>query len=102
MKKAGLIASALLIFVFLAGYGFYLSSAADKASKKAAGKDAAPPLNKVKRKNAAIVNGKPIPMSDYQAGIDQLDRQISMTGRQPDEKEMPALKQRILDNLIAP
>ncbi len=40
MKKAGLIASALLIFVFLGAYGFYLSSAADKPSEKAAGKDA--------------------------------------------------------------
>ena len=91
MKKAGLIASALLIFVFLAAYGFYLSSAADKPSK-----DAATSANK----NAAIVNGKAITMSDYQAGVDQLNRQISMTGRQPDEKEMQSLKQRILDNLI--
>ena len=40
-------------------------------------------------------------MANYQAGIDQLNRQISMTGRQPDEKEMPELKKRILDNLIA-
>ena len=91
MKRAGLIASALLIFVFLAAYGFYLSSAADKPSK-----DAATSANK----NAAIVNGKAITMSDYQAGVDQLNRQISMTGRQPDEKEMQSLKQRILDNLI--
>ena len=44
--------------------------------------------------------GRPSPMSDYQAGLDQLHRQVSMTGRQPDEKEMPTLKQRILDNLI--
>jgi hypothetical protein len=42
MRKAGIIASALLIFTFLAGYGFYLSSAADTSSKQAAGKDANP------------------------------------------------------------
>ena len=52
--------------------------------------------------NAAIVNGKAISMSDYQAEIDRLHRQISMTGRQPDEKEMQALKQRVLDNMIDP
>jgi peptidyl-prolyl cis-trans isomerase C len=95
MKKAWLIASALLIFVFLAAYGFYLSSAADQPSKN----DATSTKQKAAN-NAAIVNGKAITMSDYQAGIDQLHRQISMTGRQPDEKEMQALKLRILDNLI--
>ncbi len=100
MKKVGLIASALVLFVFLAGYGFYASSAADKVSKKEAGNDAAS-STEAKPQNAATVNGKPIPMADYQAGIDQLNRQISMTGRQPDEKEMPELKKRILDNLIA-
>lgn len=106
MKKAGLLASVfvfLISFILLACYGFRASLAADKTSKGAAadketasaGKDSA------NLKNAATVNGKPIPMSDYQAGIDQLQRRISMTGRQPDEKEMPALKQRILENLIA-
>jgi peptidyl-prolyl cis-trans isomerase C len=100
MRKAGIIASALLIFTFLAGYGFYLSSAADTSSKQAAGKDANP-TKQPEAQNAAIVNGKPIPMSEYQSGIDQLERRIHMTGRQPDEKEMPALKQEILDNLVA-
>jgi peptidyl-prolyl cis-trans isomerase C len=100
MKKAGLIASALLIFVLLGAYGFYFSSAADKTSEKAAGNDdAATKQNEAN--NAAIVNGKAIPMSDYQADIDRLHRQISMTGRQPDAKEMQALAQRILDDLIA-
>ncbi|SPF47956.1 PpiC-type peptidyl-prolyl cis-trans isomerase [Syntrophobacter sp. SbD1] len=98
MKKVGLVVSGLIIFVFVAGYGFYASSAADKPPKEDAAKSAA---SQTKLQNAALVNGKAIPMSDYQAGIDQLDRQISMTGRQPDEKEMPALKQRILDNLIS-
>jgi len=98
MKKAGLIASALLVFVFLAAYGFYLSFAADEPSKKAAEKDAA--STKQNKANAATVNGKAITMSDYQAEIDRLHRQIAMTGRQPDEKEMQTLKQRILDNLI--
>ena len=47
-----------------------------------------------------MVNGKPITMSDYQARMEQLNRQISMTGRQPDEKEMATLKQKVLDDLI--
>ena len=98
MKKVGIVVSGLIIFVFLAGYGFYASSAADKPPKEDAGKSA---VSQTKLQNAALVNGKAIPMSDYLAGIDQLNRQISMTGRQPDEKEMPALKQRILDNLIS-
>jgi peptidyl-prolyl cis-trans isomerase C len=102
MKKSGLIASILVISVLSAGYGLYVS-AADKPSQKAAGQDAASstPKDETKLQNAAIVNGKPIPMSEYQAGIDQLNRQIEMTGRQPDEKELPTLKQRILNNLIA-
>lgn len=98
MKKVGIVVSGLIIFVFLAGYGFYATSAADKPPKEDAGKSA---VSQTKLQNAALVNGKAIPMSDYLAGIDQLNRQISMTGRQPDEKEMPALKQRILDNLIS-
>ncbi len=99
MKKAVLIASALLIFVFLGVCGFSLSSAADKTSEKAAGKDAAA-TKQNEPNNAAIVNGKAISMSDYKADIDRLHRQISMTGRQPDEKEMHALDQRMLDDLI--
>ncbi|MGA2025568.1 MAG: peptidylprolyl isomerase [Syntrophobacteraceae bacterium] len=99
MKKGGLIALTLLILIFLGAYGFYLSSAADKPSEKAAGKDAAV-TKQNEAKNAAIVNGKAIPMSDYQAETDRLHQQISMTGRQPDAKEMQALEQRILDDLI--
>jgi peptidyl-prolyl cis-trans isomerase C len=100
MKKVGLIVSTLVIFVFLAGYGFYASSAAE-TSKKAAGKDAATAKQEeATQKNAAMVNEKPITMAQYQAGIDQLDRQIKQTGRQPDEKEMQAFKKKVLDNLI--
>ncbi len=103
MKKSVLIASVLVIFVFLlAGYRLYVS-AADKPSKTDVGQDAASstPKNDSTLQYAAKVNGKPIPMSDYQSGLDQLNRQIGMTGRQPDEKEMPELKKKILDNLIA-
>ena len=102
MKKSGLIASILVISVLLAGFGLYVS-AADNPPPKAAGRDAASsaPKDETKLQNAAMVNGKPIPMSEYEAGLDQLNRQINMTGRQPDEKEMPTLKHRILDNLIA-
>ncbi|MGA2400482.1 MAG: peptidylprolyl isomerase [Syntrophobacteraceae bacterium] len=101
MKKSALIASVLVILVFLAGYGLYVS-AADKPSKKAAGQDAASstPTKEAKSQNAAMVNGKAIPMSDYQTGLDQLNRRIQMTGRQPDEKQMSELKQRVLDDLI--
>ncbi len=100
MKKAWLIAAALLTFVSLAAYGFYLSSAADKPPQQAAGKDTPTSINNNEAKDAAIVNGKAITMSDYQAGIDQFQRHTSTSGRQPDEKEMQALKQKILDNLI--
>jgi peptidyl-prolyl cis-trans isomerase C len=102
MKKVVLIASAIVLFVFLAGYGFYASSAADKQSQNEAGKDttASTKKNEAKQQNAATVNGKPIPMSDYQSGIDRLDRQIKMTGRQVDEKEMASLKQKVINDLI--
>jgi len=102
MKKAGLIASALLLLIFLAGYGLYASSADDSQSKMQAAKDnaASGKKNEAKQENAATVNGKPIPMVDYQARMEQLDRQVSMTGRQVDEKEMASLKQKVLDDLI--
>jgi len=103
MKKAGLIASAFVLFAFLAGYGFYASSAADKQSKKEAGEEGAASGKKheAKLQNAATVNGKPITMSEYQAKIEQLNRQVAMTGRQPDEKEMASLKEKALDELIS-
>lgn len=100
MKKSGLIASGLVIFVFLAGWGLYLF-AADKLPQKDAGQNAAvpsTPKTEANLQNAAVVNGQPVPMSDYQAELDQFQRQA---GGQPDEKEMPALKRKILDNLIA-
>ena len=87
--------------MFLACYGIYPSFAADMPYKEAAGKNApSAKQDETKPQNAAVVNGKPTPMSDYQAGIDRLQRRISMTGRKPDEKEMPALKQGVLDDLI--
>lgn len=100
MKKVGLIAGALSIVVVLAGYNLYVSFAADKPSKPAAKDAASTNSQEAKPQNAAMVNGKPIPMSAYQAGLDQLHRQIHMVGRQPDEKEMQSLKQRIIDSLI--
>jgi peptidyl-prolyl cis-trans isomerase C len=39
-------------------------------------------------------------MSEYEAGIGQLNRQIAMTGKTPDEKEMTVLKKKVIDNLI--
>jgi len=102
MKKTGYIASILAIFVFLAGYSLYVS-AGDKSSAKSTGQDTASPTPKKEAnlQNAALVNSKAIPMSEYEAGLEQLNRQISMTGGNPDEKEMPAMKQKVLDSLIA-
>ncbi len=101
MKKIGLIASILVVCVLIAGYGIHVS-AADKTSKKQTEKKADSTAKKEEKlPNAAIVNGKPIPMSEYDAGLEQLNRQIAMTGKTPDEKQMPALKQRIIDNLVA-
>lgn len=101
MKMKALVASAVVILVLLAGYGIYVS-AGDKPSAKSAGQDTASSTTKKEAKsgNAAIVNGKPIPMSEYEAGIEQLNRQVAMTGKAPDEKEMATMKQRVLDNLI--
>jgi len=101
MKKAGLIASVLAIFVILAGYGFYASYAADTSSKQASSKNAdSAKQDEAKLQNAAMVNGKPITMAAYRAGIEVLNRQIHLTGRQPDDKEMQTFKQKVLDNLI--
>jgi peptidyl-prolyl cis-trans isomerase C len=101
MKKAGLIVVAFVLFAFLAGYGFYSSSAADEKSKKGTGEDASGKKSEAKQQNAVVVNGKPIPMSDYQARLEQLNRQVAMVGKKPDDKEMASLKQRVLNDLIS-
>jgi peptidyl-prolyl cis-trans isomerase C len=102
MKKAGLTASILVIFVLLAGYGLYVC-AGDKspASSTEQGTAPSPPKQDANAANAALVNGKAIPMSEYEAGIEQLNRQIAMTGRNSEEKDMPALKKKVLDSLIS-
>ena len=101
MKKTRYIASILAFFVFLAGYSLYVY-AGDKSSAKSAGQDtsSSTPKKEANLQNAALVNGKAIPMSEYEAGLDQLNRQIAMTGGAPNEKELPALKQKVLDSLI--
>jgi peptidyl-prolyl cis-trans isomerase C len=96
MKKTGLIATALVLLVFVAGYGFHAFSADDKQSKK----DMAASDKKKEQQNAATVNGKPITMSDYKAKIDQTKRRVEMTGRQVDEKDMDSLKKKALEELI--
>jgi len=105
MKKTWYIVPALAVLVVLclAGYTLLVSAAGDKSQDKSAGQNAASSAPKKEASSqgaAALVNGKPIPMSDYEAGLDQLNRQIAMTGKQPDEKEMPAMKQKVLDSLI--
>ena len=102
MKKTRLIAFVVVCFM-LAGFGFYVS-AADKPAKK--GQEAASPAKGTKEKtesvvqNAATVNGSPILKSEYDAEVTRLDRQIAMTGRTLDDKEMSGMKQKILDNLV--
>ncbi|MHC1729405.1 MAG: peptidylprolyl isomerase [Syntrophobacteraceae bacterium] len=103
MKKIGLIASVVVVCFLAGGFGFYVS-AADKPNKK--GQEAGPPTKATKEKteknvqNAATVNGSPILKSEYDAEVTRLDRQIAMTGRTLDEKEMSEMKQKILDNLV--
>jgi len=99
MNRFGIIASAAVVSLFLAGCGN--TRAEDKSSTKA--KNEAPASTQKKEEvsqNAALVNGKPITMANYELGIDQLNRQMAMSGQKPDDKEMPALKQKVLDNLI--
>jgi peptidyl-prolyl cis-trans isomerase C len=102
MKKLGYVAFILAVFAFSTGYGLY-ASADDKPSAKPAAKGTASstPQKGENLQNAALVNGKPIPMSEYEAGLDQLNRQIAMTGGKADEKDMPAMKKKVLDSLIA-
>ncbi len=99
MKKKVLIAPVLIFFVILAGYSLFVC-AGDKSST-GQGAAQATPKKQANSQNAAIVNGKAIPMSEYETGIDRLNRQIAMTGKAPEEKEMPAMKQRVLDSLVA-
>jgi peptidyl-prolyl cis-trans isomerase C len=112
MKKTGLLVFVLIAAVLLAGYGFYVS-AADKTNTKttqpeavSSGKGTASPTQEPTMKagdnnqNVATVNGVAISKSDYDAEISRLDRQVAMTGRTPDEKEMAEMKQKVLDNMI--
>ena len=50
--------------------------------------------------NVAVVNGTPIPKADFDMEVARLERQVAMTGRNTDEKEMAAMKKRILDGLV--
>ena len=85
-KKIGLIfLSTLASLALLVGCGFTLSHAADSASKQ----------------DAATVNGKPIPMSLYNAQVDRFLKQFSMSGQKLDDKQTATFKKRVLDSLIA-
>jgi peptidyl-prolyl cis-trans isomerase C len=113
MKKIGLLVLVVIAAVFYAGYGFYVS-AADKTTKKTApqeaaqaGKGTASPTQETaamkagdNNQNVATVNGVAIPKSEFDAEVSRLDRQVAMTGRTPDEKEMAAMKEKILDGMI--
>lgn len=113
MKKAGLLVFVLIAALVLAGYGFYVS-AADKAANKTSqpvavsgGNASGSPAQETEKKTpdagqtVATVNGAAISKADYDADLSRLDHQIAMSGKTPDDKEMAAMKQKILDNLIA-
>ncbi|MDR3556687.1 MAG: peptidylprolyl isomerase [Syntrophobacteraceae bacterium] len=90
MKKFGLIFfSSLVSVVLLFGYGFSVSRATEGASASST------------QQNAAMVNGKPIPMATYNAEVNRLQQQFTLAGRKLDEKQTSTLKQRILDSLVA-
>ncbi len=90
MKKFGLVVfSTLFSIVLLPCCGFSASQATGT------------PATSKAQPNAATVNGKPIPMSIYTAQTDRLLQQFSMTGRKLDEKQISAMKKRVLDSLIA-
>lgn len=115
MKKAGLVASIVVLCMVVAGYFYFVSAAPEKSTKKPAAQESstsvkgsvpAPAKEEAAAKpagngeNAATVNGVAISKADYDAEVSRFDRQIAMTGRNPDEKETVAMKKKILDNMI--
>ncbi len=98
MKKTVLIASTFIFLVTLTGYSLYVC-AGDKSSTGQSAVQSTP-NKQAKAQNAAIVNGTPIPMSEYEAALDRHNRQVAMTGKTPNPKDMSASKQ-VLDSLIA-
>lgn len=113
MKKSGLIVSILVICLFFAGYGLYVF-ASEKSSKKPAGETApsgattAAPAAKEStvaqpqavNPNAATVNGVAISRAEYDAEAARFDRQVAMTGRKADDKEIAAMRASIIENMI--
>ncbi len=116
MKKAGLVASIVVLCMVVAGYFYFVSAAPEKSTTKPAAKESsaavkgsAPAAAKEEApaakpagnaENAATVNGVAITKADYEAEVTRFDRQVAMTGRNPDDKETSAMKKKILDNLI--
>ncbi|MEN6437990.1 MAG: peptidylprolyl isomerase [Syntrophobacter sp.] len=114
MKKSVILTSILIMFLFLAGYGLYVS-AADKTTGKPAGKDTAagakpaaqpaqkeapPAKTEPAGQNAALVNGQPIPMTEYQQELSRFNRRLEMMGHGSDEEEATKMKGRVLDTMI--
>ncbi|MCE5334301.1 MAG: peptidylprolyl isomerase, partial [Desulfobacteraceae bacterium] len=101
-----------------AGYGLYVF-ASEKSTTKAAGqastttqapaadtKASAPAKEssviqpQANGPDAAKVNGIAIPKSEYDAEAAKFDRQVAMTGRSGDDKEIVAMRGKIIENLI--
>lgn len=118
MKKTGLVVSVLVICLVFAGYGLYVF-ASEKSTKQAAGqaatatqapaadsKTSAPAKeNSVAQPqastiNAATVNGVAIPRSEYDAEAAKFDKQVVMSGRSSDDKEVVAMRGKIIESLV--
>jgi len=113
VKKPATLISVLIMFLLLAGYGLYVS-AADKTTAKPAGKDAAAtkpaaqpaqkeaPAAKAETpgQNAALVNGQPIRMTEYQQELSRFNRRLEMMGHGADEDEAAQMRGRVLDTMI--
>lgn len=114
MKKTATVSFILIICLVLAGYGLYVS-AADKTTGKPADKEAAagtkasakPAKDAAAAKpeatagqNAALVNGQPIPLAEYQQELERFSRRLEMMGHGSDEEDTAQMKRRVLDNMI--
>lgn len=105
MKKTGIVAAVVAVCLILTGWMLHVS-AAEKSSQKPAAQETGPKAKaddvktSANSANVAVVNGTPIPKADFDMEVARLERQVAMTGRNTDEKEMAAMKKRILDGLV--
>ncbi len=104
MRKKGLVAFVLFVCVMFSGYALYVSASDNKSKKEktAASTQAAkekPAKTAANGGAAALVNGKPVSMADYEQGVARFSHQLTASG-QDSEEAQNELKRRILDSLI--